>query len=74
MKSFSFEMHDRIESIHSHQLSTLFELVNSDKFDGQYIVSVLKDKFDTPKLKKYLEDNKVLELSQEDKLFRIKNR
>ena len=42
LKSLSFEMHDRIEGIHSHQLSTLFELVNSDKFNGQYIVSVLK--------------------------------
>lgn len=73
MKSFSFEIHDRIEGIHSHQLSTLFELVNSDKFNGQYIVSVLKDKFDNPKLKKYLENNKVLELSQNDKLFRIEN-
>ena len=73
MKSFSFEIHDRIEGIHPHQLSTLFELVNSDKFNGQYIVSVLKDKFDNQKLKKYLEDNKVLELSQRDKLFRIEN-
>ncbi|MCK4663682.1 MAG: DUF2326 domain-containing protein [Bacteroidales bacterium] len=73
MQSLSFEMHDRIEGIHSHQLSTLFELVNSDKFNGQYIVSVLKDKFDNDKLKSYLEENKRLELSQNDKLFRIEN-
>ncbi len=73
LKSLNFEMHDRIEGIHSHQLSTLFELVNSDKFNGQYIVSVLKDKFDNDKLKKYLEENKRLELSQNDKLFRIEN-
>ncbi|NOX46236.1 MAG: DUF2326 domain-containing protein, partial [Chlorobi bacterium] len=73
LKSLSFEMHDRIEGIHSHQLSTLFELVNSAKFNGQYIVSVLKDKFDNDKLKKYLEENKRLELSQNDKLFRIEN-
>lgn len=73
MKSLSFEMHDRIEGIHSHQLSTLFELVNTEKFDGQYIVSVLKGKFDTETLKKYLESNKVLELSQCDKLFRIES-
>ncbi|OQX79070.1 MAG: hypothetical protein B6D64_05440 [Bacteroidetes bacterium 4484_276] len=73
MQSLSFEMHDRIEGIHSHQLSTLFELVNSDRFDGQYIVSVLKDKFDSDKLKCYLEENKRLELSQNDKLFRIEN-
>ncbi len=74
MKSLSFEMHDRIEGIHPHQLNTLFELVNSDKFNGQYIVSVLKDKFSSDKLKKYLEENKRLELSQNDKLFRIENR
>lgn len=73
MKSLSFEMHDRIEGIHSHQLSTLFELVNSEKFGGQYIVAVLKDKFDSETLKDYLESNKVLELSQNDKLFRIEN-
>lgn len=73
MKSLSFEMHDRIEGIHPHQLNTLFELVNSDKFNGQYIVSVLKDKFSSDKLKKYLEENKRLELSQNDKLFRIEN-
>ncbi len=74
MKSLSFEMHDRIEGIHPHQLNTLFELVNSDKFNGQYIVAVLKDKFNNDKLKKYLEENKRLELSQNDKLFRIENR
>ena len=73
MKSLSFEMHDRIEGIHPHQLNTLFELVNSDKFNGQYIVSVLKDKFSSEKMKKYLEENKRLELSQNDKLFRIEN-
>ena len=73
MKSLSFEMHDRIEGIHSHQLSTLFDLVNSEKFNGQYIVSVLKDKFDSENLKDYFESNKVLELSQSDKLFRIEN-
>jgi uncharacterized protein YydD (DUF2326 family) len=73
MKSLSFEMHDRIEGIHPHQLNTLFKLVNSDKFNGQYIVSVLKDKFNSDKLKKYLEENKRLELSQNDKLFRIEN-
>ncbi|MFW5804255.1 MAG: DUF2326 domain-containing protein [bacterium] len=73
MKSLSFEMHDRIEGIHPHQLSTLFKLVNSENFNGQYIVSVLKDKFDSENLKDYFESNKVLELSQNDKLFRIEN-
>jgi len=73
MQSLSFEMHDRIEGIHSHQLSTLFELVDSDKFNGQYIVAVLKDKFDNDRMKNYLLINKVLELSQNDKLFRIEN-
>lgn len=71
-KTPRFVMHDRIEGIHGNQLKSLFDIVNSDDFDGQYIASVLSGKFSEFQLSdNYLENNKILELSQQDKLFRI---
>lgn len=70
-----FVMHDRIEGIHGNQLKSLFDVVNSDEFDGQYIASVLSGKFSELQLSdNYLETNKILELSQQDKLFRIESK
>lgn len=66
-----FVLHDRIEDIHSNQLVSLMNLVNSNDFDGQYIVSVLSGKFKEGDLKKLLEQNKVIELSPQEKLFKI---
>ncbi len=67
-----FVMHDRIEGIHGNQLKSLFDIVNSNEFNGQYIASVLSGKFSELQLSgSYLNDNKILELSQADKLFRI---
>lgn len=69
-----FVMHDRIEGIHGNQLKSLFDVVNSDKFSGQYVASILSGKFSEFQLSEnYLEDNKMLELSQSDKLFRIES-
>jgi hypothetical protein len=69
-----FVMHDRIESIHSNQLKSLFDIVNSDQFNGQYIASVLSGKFsDLQITNNYLDDNKILELSQTNKLFKIES-
>jgi uncharacterized protein YydD (DUF2326 family) len=74
-KSFErpkFIMHDKIEGIHGNQLKSLIELVNSDEFNGQYIASVLSGKFqENQQFKTYLKENKVLELSQTNKLFKI---
>ncbi len=74
-KSFErpkFIMHDKIEGIHGNQLKSLIELVNSDEFNGQYIASVLSGKFqENQQFKTYLKENKILELSQTDKLFKI---
>ena len=65
-------MHDRIEGIHGNQLKSLFDEVNSDDFDGQYIASVLSGKFSEFQLSdNYLKNNKIIELSQQEKLFRI---
>ena len=66
-----FVLHDRIEDIHSNQLVSLINLVNSSNFDGQYIVSVLSGKFQEEHLNTLLEQNKVIELSPYEKLFKI---
>jgi len=66
-----FVLHDRIEDVHSNQLASLINLVNSSNFDGQYIVSVLSGKFKEKHLKTLLEQNKVIELSPQEKLFKI---
>lgn len=74
IESPQFVMHDRIEGIHGNQLKSLFDIVNSNVFNGQYIASVLSGKFSELQLSKnYLDDNKILELSQTDKLFRIES-
>jgi len=63
-----FVCHDGIESVHGNQLSTL--LSTADALDGQLILSTLRDKL--PQMPKgFIERNIVLELSQQDKLFRI---
>lgn len=67
-----FTMHDKIEGIHGNQLLSLINLVNSDKFNGQYIASVLSGKFQENELfQKCLNENKIIELSQTNKLFKI---
>lgn len=74
IQSPHFVMHDRIEGIHGNQLKSLFDIVNSNEFNGQYVASVLSGKFSELQLSKnYLDDNKILELSQTEKLFRIEN-
>lgn len=71
LKCPKFVLHDRIEDIHSNQLVSLINLVNSSNFDGQYIVSVLSGKFKEEHLQTLLEQNKVIELSPQEKLFKI---
>ena len=71
LKRPMFVLHDRIEDIHSNQLESLMNLVNSDNFVGQYIVSVLSGKFKEENLNKLLEENKIIELSPHEKLFKI---
>lgn len=69
-----FAMHDIIETVHCNQLKSLFDLVNSKQFNGQYIASVLSGKFsETGLTDNYLDANKIIELSQTDKLFKIES-
>jgi hypothetical protein len=57
-----------LEQIHGNQLAAL--LNEADKLDGQLILATLRDKL-PPMPIKFVEDNTVLELAQDDKLFRI---
>lgn len=63
-----FTLHDRLESVSSNQLQTLFDI--AENIDGQYLVCVLADKLASvdPTL---VRNATVLRLSQEDKFFRL---
>lgn len=67
IRCLHFILHDQLENIHDNQLSTLINVANS--INGQYIVSILRDKIPSNiNVSKY----EVLSLSQDDKLFKIK--
>ena len=62
----SFVCHDGLEAIHDNQLKELLNIANS--FDGQLIVSTLRDKL--PNMPDgFIETNTALQLTQNDKLF-----
>lgn len=67
-KGIRFTLHDKIEEIHENQIGTLCEI--SSAIDGQYVVAVLRDKLKqlSPK---WIRDNMILELSQQDKFFKF---
>jgi len=63
-----FVCHDGVETIHGNQLSALLTTANS--LDGQLILAALRDKL--PGIsEEFLEENTILDLSQDDKLFRL---
>lgn len=63
-----FVIHDKLENTHINQLETIFEI--ADSIDGQYILPILRERIDKIHPKK-IEDNTILELSEDDKLFKI---
>lgn len=63
-----FVCHDGMESIHANQLSALLNTAAS--IDGQLILATLRDKLPSMP-SKFIADNTVLELSQDNKLFCI---
>jgi uncharacterized protein YydD (DUF2326 family) len=63
-----FVCHDGLESIHGNQLSALLTAAN--QLDGQLVVATLRDKLPTMP-DEFLEKNTILELAQDDKLFRL---
>ncbi len=64
----NFVCHDGLEAIHSNQLVSLLSI--ADKIDGQFIVATLRDKLPTVS-SEFIIANTVLELSSDDKLFRM---
>ena len=70
IKSPRFILHDSPEDISINQLFNLIEIANN--IECQFIVSVLNDKFaSSENFIELIELNKVLELSQSDKLFKF---
>jgi len=64
----TFVCHDGVEAVHGNQLSELLMAANA--LDGQLVLSALRDKL--PGISAtFLEENTILELSQDDKLFGV---
>lgn len=63
-----FVVHDKMEIIHRNQIQKVFEI--ADKINGQFVVSVLKERI-LFLGQKYIDDRTILELSENDKFFRF---
>lgn len=63
-----FVVHDKMEIIHKNQIQKIFEI--ADTLNGQFIVSVLKERIMFLG-EKYVRDRTILELSENDKFFRF---
>lgn len=64
----AFVCHDGVEAIHGNQLAELLTTANA--LDGQLILAAIRDKL--PGIgEDFLEDNTILELAQDDKLFKL---
>lgn len=63
-----FVCHDGIEAIHGNQLAEL--LSTADSLDGQLVLATIRDKL-PPGNDEFIAQNTVLELSQDDKLFKV---
>lgn len=69
IKCLHFILHDQIETVHENQLSNILTNIVSE-INCQYIITVLKDKLPNDI---NIEPYKILSLSQEEKLFKIKD-
>lgn len=63
-----FVIHDKLENTHINQLKTIFEIC--ENIDGQYILPILRERIDKID-KDYVNKAVVLELSENDKFFRV---
>jgi uncharacterized protein YydD (DUF2326 family) len=64
----TFVCHDGVEAVHGNQLSELLTTANG--LDGQLVLAAIRDKL--PGINEtFLEENTILELAQDDKLFRL---
>lgn len=67
-KTLRFVAHDGIEAIHANQIKSLFDIASG--INGQYILAILQDKL-TSVDPTFIEDNVVLELSMDNKFFKL---
>ena len=63
-----FVIHDKMENTHINQLKTIFQICN--EIDGQYIIPILRERIDKIE-QDCIDKAKILELSTDDKFFRI---
>jgi uncharacterized protein YydD (DUF2326 family) len=63
-----FVLHDKLEIVHQNQIQSTFDIANS--VNGQFIVSVLRERISFLG-DEYIESKKILELSQDNKFFKI---
>lgn len=64
----NFVIHDKLENTHINQLKTIFKIC--ENINGQYILPILRERID--KIDgKYVNQAIVLELSENDKFFRV---
>jgi len=63
-----FVVHDKMEIIHKNQILKVFEI--ADKLNGQFIISVLKERLSFLG-NEYIQNHTILELSENDKFFRF---
>ncbi|MDA5562610.1 DUF2326 domain-containing protein [Cobetia sp. MMG027] len=69
LKRPTFVVHDSIEDVDVNQVHDIFK--TADKLDGQYIIALMRDKIAGQKFSGYLEESTILELSENDKFFKI---
>ncbi|MGG8024824.1 DUF2326 domain-containing protein [Klebsiella aerogenes] len=69
LKRPTFVIHDSIEDVDVNQIRDIFFEANN--INGQYIVSILSDKFSEDVDLKIMKDNSILELSSTNKFFKV---
>ncbi|UAN44770.1 DUF2326 domain-containing protein [Serratia sp. JSRIV001] len=69
LKRPTFIIHDSIEDVDINQIRDIFNYAKG--INGQYIVSILSDKFDSEIDRDIIENDCILELSEGDKFFKI---
>jgi uncharacterized protein YydD (DUF2326 family) len=63
-----FVLHDKLEIVHQNQIKSTFDI--ADTLNGQFIVSVLKERISFLG-DEYINNHTILELSQSDKFFKF---
>lgn len=69
LKRPTFVIHDSIEDVDVNQIRDIFQEANN--INGQYIVSILSDKFSDKEDLTLIEKNSILELSSINKFFKV---